>query len=276
MDGKQRLVELNVEQKAFYEARAVTGGVRNPVANLPTRLWTRLRQAMQRAEKHSGVGAAILDTHRAWLGDLSDKDVLDLGCYSGNRLSLEIARSARSYLGLDLSAKAIETLSAKLVEIPGAEARSGDFLAEDFRERFDVIYAYGVLHHFEDVEVLSRELHEALRPGGIVVAIDPLQSDPLNRLARRLYRPWQSDKDWEWPFDRRTFAVLGRHFTLEAVQGFRGVSKLGFVAGPWGGPVARWGNRMDLRHANRFGPALALCWVVCTKLRKPKAPTPAG
>ena len=80
--------------------------------------------------------------------------------------------------GLDLSAKAIGKLRRKLDEIPGAEAKAADFLAEDYRERFDVIYAHGVLHHFRDFEVLCAELHKALRPGGVVISIDPLQSDP--------------------------------------------------------------------------------------------------
>jgi len=270
MDSKQKLVELNVRQKAYYESKAGAASGRNPAGNLATFLWARLRQSIQRSERGVGVGAAIADTHRAWLGDLSDKDVLDLGCYSGNRLSVEIAQSAKSYLGLDLSAKAIEKLRGKLEGIPGAEAKTADFLAEDYCERFDVIYACSVLHHFSDFDVLCAELHKALRPGGVVISIDPLQSDPLIRLARWLYRPFQSDKDWEWPFDRRNFATIRRYFAIEAVQGFRGLSKLGFLAGPWGGPIARWGNGVDLRQANRFGLPLALCWMVALKFSKPR------
>lgn len=268
MQSKERLIELNTRQKEFYESKAQAGRDRNPSLNLPSYLWVRLRQMLQKSERDSGVGDAIIRQHRAWLGDLSDKDVLDLGCFAGNRLSLELAQSARSYLGIDLSANAINKLRKKIDGIPTAEVRATDFLAEGFRDRFDVIYAHGVLHHFDDFELLCSELKQALRPGGVVIALDPLQTDPVNRLIRMAYRPFQSDKDWEWPFDRSNFATMEKHFSIEAVQGFRGFSRLAMFAGPWSANLAKWGCNKDLKYANRFGPALTFCWVVATKLRK--------
>jgi SAM-dependent methyltransferase len=269
MDSKARLINLNAKQRAFYESKAVARTTSKRALNLPTYLWTRLREAQQRSERGSGVSAAMLEKHREWLSDLSDKDVLDLGCFSGNRLSIELAQAARSYLGIDLCAQAIDQLRKKLVSIPGAEAQAVDFLAEGYRNRFDVIYAHSVLHHFDDFELLCKELRRALRPGGLVVSLDPLQTDPINRLARLAYRPFQADKDWEWPFDGRNFAVIREHFEIEAVQGFRGLSKLGPLAGPWAPQVARCGCNQDLKHADRFGLPLTLCWIVAMKLRKP-------
>lgn len=268
MESKTRLLELNKKQKAFYDSKAVAGEGRNSALNLPSHIWTKLRHSLQNSERESGVGEAIIQRHRDWLGDLSDKDVLDLGCFSGNQLSQELARSAKSYLGIDLSAQAIDTLRGKIDGIPTADAKATDFLAEGYRERFDVIYAQGVMHHFDDFDLLCSELKQALRPGGMVVTLDPLQTDPINRLLRLAYRPFQSDKDWEWPFDRKNFVTMKKHFSIEALQGFRGLSRLGVIAGPWAPAVAKWGCEKDLKHANRFGLALNFCWIVATKLRK--------
>lgn len=268
MDSKTRLIDLNAKQKAFYESKAAAGKTRNPSLSLASYLWVGIRRALQRSEKGSGVHEAIIDKHREWLGDISEKDVLDLGCFSGNRLSVELAQSAKSYLGIDLSSQAIETLNKRLSAIATAEAKATDFLAENYTGRFDVIYAHSVLHHFDDFELLCRELQKALRPGGVVVAIDPLQTDPLNWLARIAYRPFQTDKDWEWPFKRSSFAIIRKHFEIEAVQGFRGFSRIGLLAGPWSARVAKWGCEKDLKHANGFGLPLTFCWAVATKLRK--------
>ncbi len=268
MGRKDRLVSLNAQQRAFYDAKVAGPKGRNPAANAATNLWTRLRISLQKSDRSVGIREALLARHREWLGQLHDKHVLDLGCYSGNSLSLEIARASKSYLGIDLSPQAVTKLRSRLVDMPTARVEATDFMAANYQERFDVIYAHGVLHYFEDFELLCSELYRALRPGGVVVSVDPLQSDPINRLARWLYRPFQADRDWEWPFDRASFETIGRRFTIEAVQGFRGMSRLGVIAGPAAG---RWGLEWDLRHADRPGLPLALCWLVAMKFRKPEA-----
>jgi SAM-dependent methyltransferase len=211
------------------------------------------------------VRDAILAKHREWLGDLSDKDVLDLGCNSGNSLSVEMASSSRSYLGIDLSAPAIEQLRDTLRNIPNARVEAIDFLAADYRQRFDVIYAHSVLHHFEDFDLICAELRRALRPGGAVISLDPLQTDPVNKMIRLLYRPFQADRNWEWPFTIRNFEIIRRHFIIEAIQGFRGASRAGLVAGS---AAARGGLAWDLQHANKAGLPLLLCWMVAMKFCK--------
>jgi SAM-dependent methyltransferase len=266
MTRKERLIWLNDAQRSFYDAKASGRSAQNPKANVATNLWARLRGSLQKLDREAGVRGALLDRHREWLGDLSDKDVLDLGCFFGNSLSVEIAKASRSYLGIDLSAQAVAELRKTLRGVPSARVEAIDFLAADYCERFDVIYAHSVLHHFDDFDLICAELHRALRPGGVVISVDPLQSDPINRLARWLYRPFQTDRDWEWPFTGRNFKTIRRYFAIEAVQGFRGLSRLGLLAGP---AAARWGLGWDLRHANRFGVHLGVCWMVALKLRKP-------
>lgn len=253
----------NSRQKAFYESRFEAHGADEEAANWITNRWRDLRRRLIAVDTRIGVGDAILDQHKLWLGDLSGKRVLDLGCFSGNALSLYLARNAGAYVGIDLSEKAVGVLRQSLAGIPSATAVAGDFLHQDLG-KFDVVYAHSVLHHFRDFDGLCRRLCDVLSEGGIVVSLDPLQTDPLNRLARILYRPFQSDRDWEWPFTRTNFRTLKRYFTIEATQGDRGLSKVALLIPP----LAGWGKRMDDTHANRLSPYLYLCWRVSMKLRK--------
>lgn len=210
--------EINRRQKEFYDRKQ---------KNLPTRIWSYFRNgALNRIKKKLGVEKDIYDLHKTWCGDLSGKKVLDLGCYAGNALSFYLAQNSKSYLGIDLSSNGIENLSRRLQEVPGAEAEVMDFLSQEFKERdFDLIYAYGVLHHFKDVDGLIEKLQEKLKSGGLIISHDPLQTSPPIKVIRAIYRPFQSDKDWEWPFSRKTFFKFNKAFEIKERRAVLGKAK---------------------------------------------------
>ena len=157
---------------------------------------------------------------------MSNKKILDLGCYEGNALSVYMAENAQSYIGIDLSEKGIQVLSEKIDHIPSAKAICVDFLSDDFtEENFDVIYAYGVLHHFENVPLLAQTLKNKLVSGGQIIAYDPLKTSWPIWIARSIYRPFQSDAMWEFPFGRKTLKTLELHFNFKETRGVLGWSK---------------------------------------------------
>jgi len=221
-------LEVNKEQAAFYD---------NPARkkNLPTRIWYTLRNKTLGAyRKKFNISEKVYKTHLEWIEQkkLSEMKVLDLGCYEGNYLSLHLARHAKSYLGIDLSEKGISRLLHKIEEeqLPYASVQVVDFLSDDFKEsEFDLIYAYGVLHHFPDMDILIKRLNQKLAPKGRIIAYDPLETYWLLKIIRSVYRPFQNDKKWEWPFNRKTIRAFENNFQILDFHGILGASKWGII-----------------------------------------------
>ena len=77
-----------------------------------------------------------------------------------------------------------------------------------------MIYAYGVLHHFENTKILIDKLNEKLTSNGRIISYDPLETSLPIKIIRTLYRPFQSDAAWEWPFTKKTFYQFQKAFTI--------------------------------------------------------------
>lgn len=274
-DQVQAMLDANKHQAKFYNPKT------ERKINSISKFWKNLRVDNLGKYRHSiGIADDIFQRHIEWMGDLKGKRVLDLGVFRGNRLTPHMAENAEYYLGIDLSTEGIQHLRKKLdgMGLQRAEVRTQDFLAPDFKEdNFDVIYAYGVLHHFRHFEAFIKRMHEKLAPGGIIVSYDPLETYPLNWLARRIYRPFQTDSAWEWPFSRTTFRTISRYFTIDKIQGTLGKSKKGwfysFLPFYSADKVARMGkqwHQQDLQEATSLGPKLYNCMQVAMRLRKDK------
>lgn len=223
MVTKDEIIEINKKQKEFYNTKK---------KNLPTKIWSYFREkVLKDIRKELGVLNQCYDLHQNWFGDLSDKKVLDLGCFSGNYLSLYLAKNAKSYIGLDLSEVGIERLQEKLKDIPTAKAMCADFLSDmDFPDKdFDFIYAYGVLHHFQSPDILIQRLNEKLSKNGVVISYDPLETSLPIKILRTIYRPFQSDSEWEWPFTKKTFKKFEDNFKVLDKHGLFGKSKWVFL-----------------------------------------------
>lgn len=127
--------------------------------------------------------AQIADLYvRARQGD----SVLDLGCGPGDMLDYlpEV-----DYLGIDLNAKYLAEARRRHQGRSRARFVQMDVrVLSDGGERFDLVLAQGLLHHFSDPQavILLRAVGSLMKPGGRLITVDPTRTVGQNLIARLL------------------------------------------------------------------------------------------
>ena len=120
-----------------------------------------------------------------------------------------------------MSQKAVDILNRKLKTTglnTRASAAAEDFLLFDAKNKFDLIFAHGVLHHFQNSDIVFSKIANLLKDEGILILTEPAMVNKVFYLVRMIYRQFQSDSDWEWPFTRLTVINMEKH--LEPIDGF--------------------------------------------------------
>lgn len=266
---QQKMLQINEQQKKFYEQKKAS----RYETGIVNQLWDKTRRNLYKVRQNLGITELIHARHLDWLGNLEGKRVLDLGCHSGNALSIDIAKNCGFYVGMDLSQTAITQLNDKLLlnNLPHAHAVALDFLQSDFPyEPFDIIYAYGVMHHFKYFDAFLSLLQERLNHGGKVISFDPMETSLPIWIARRLYRPFQIDSDWEYPFSQENFKLIEKYFTIKAIQGVLGYSKWGLPLAifPFGSDLVSKLHEYDVTSATVRGNDLWRCMQVALYFEK--------
>ena len=222
--------DVNRDQAAYYDnvhqAQQQTGGhghSENRRSGFVTRIWSRLRHRQNQAVEECGIQERVEAMHLQALRELNQPRVLELGCFSGIPFSFQLIERASDYVGIDLSEAAIHTLETRIPDEHKDKVTliAGDILdhCDDLGE-FDLIYAHGVLHHFKDPNLIFATLHRLSAPKGRLIFYDPSQCFFLHRWFRKLYRPFQSDAAWEWPFTRNTVNAMCNYFHHDRLLGW--------------------------------------------------------
>lgn len=270
---RKDLILINKRQKIFYNERIAN----NSNLNLAMKVWANLRSTVYGVWSEIGIRNGIIQLHRKWLDDLRGYRVLDLGCNTGNVLSTELATKSAYYLGIDLSDLAIKKLRKKLANynLKNAKVETVDFIDPNFNEKnFDIIYAHSVIHHFKDLEIFLQTAHRKLAPNGMIVTFDPMETSMIALNIRKLYRPFQSNTDWEFPLKKRSMRLIEKYFHIERIQGIAGLSKwiIPFVFIPNTRKmmikIGKFLHKLDLKHASKKGWILWGCLSVSMCLRR--------
>lgn len=100
------------------------------------------------------------------LGDMSNKDVLELGCGAAT-LAKELAPLLGSYTGIDGSQKMLELALKNLAGIPNVKLTHASLETYDFKkETYDCIFSQLTLHYLEDFKQICENIYNSLRTGG--------------------------------------------------------------------------------------------------------------
>ena len=122
------------------------------------------------------------------LGDVDGRRVLDFGCGSGSN-SVLIARRGARVCGIDISESLVRMGNERLRD-NGVEGSAALLVgsAHDLpfaSNSIDVVFGIAILHHL-DLELVAREVHRVLKPGGRAIFQEPVRNSPVMRFLRRL------------------------------------------------------------------------------------------
>ena len=125
---------------------------------------------------------------RDGLGDLHGKHVLEYGCGEG-WITRDLARLGGNVCAFDISPQAAENTRRALAAENLLDRCSADVMAAEKLvyepESFDIAVGFAILHHLDLVQALA-ELHRVLKPGGVGYFAEPLATNPLIQIYRRM------------------------------------------------------------------------------------------
>lgn len=146
---------------------------------------------------------------------IAAKSVLEIGCSSGT-LAAELSSISGSYVGIDISSVAID--QARMRQLPRTEFLKTDGHSIPFQsDEFDCVIVDALLHHM-DLDPALCEIKRVLKPGGILFFNEPLGTNPLINLYRKL-TPSSRTAD-ERPFTREDLELLSSTFRVRRMRFF--------------------------------------------------------
>mgnify|MGYP000953388531 FL=1 len=110
--NKEKMLNINFKQKDYYEFD-IKDDFQYGTGNKITKIWSIIRNYQYKMTDDLKINSSLIDLQKKWIGDLSNKKVLDFGCHTGNELSEYLALNSKEYCALDLSSSALSTLETK-------------------------------------------------------------------------------------------------------------------------------------------------------------------
>jgi ubiquinone/menaquinone biosynthesis C-methylase UbiE len=121
------------------------------------------------------------------LDELSFNNLLDVGCGTGNLLSLINTRYDVQIAGVDLTPKMLNIARIKLGDDADLKvADSEDLPFED--NKFDMVICTDSFHHYPHPENVLKEIRRVLEPDGMIIIADPYTPAPLRQMVNLYFK----------------------------------------------------------------------------------------
>lgn len=151
---------LNIEDKIRRYWNTQPCNIKHGQSELGTpTFFKEVSERRYRVEPHIAEFAGF----HLWAG----RRVLEIGCGIGSDAE-EFAKAGAEYVGIDLSEQSV-ALCRQRFDVLELE---GEFHVKDASKSFqdlgtfDLVYSYGVIHHFPGIGKIIDNVHEVLNPGG--------------------------------------------------------------------------------------------------------------
>ncbi|WP_375177135.1 class I SAM-dependent methyltransferase [Marinobacter mobilis] len=182
--------------------------------------------------KHYSYGPTyrIFKNMKNMLGNVEGKNILEYGCGNG-WMTAELAAMGANHLNtFDISDEAVKSTKELLVKRGLEQGVSVDKMAAEALaypdNTFDVIFGFAILHHL-DLDIAISELYRVLKPGGIAIFAEPLESNPAIRIYR-YFTPQYRTPDEE-PIKIKAFSKRLESFSGFEYDGYYFVSLFAFL-----------------------------------------------
>ena len=132
-------------------------------------------------------------------------------CGIGSSIEKVINFNPKKITGIDISEVSIEKAISRAREKGiNVEYKVDNCEKTELKDNnFDIVYGTGILHHLE-IEKYLNEIFRLLKPGGSLVFIEPLGTNPLINLYRK-FTPNSRSKD-EHPLIKKDFNYINNKF----------------------------------------------------------------
>ena len=145
-----------------------------------------------------------------------NSEILDYGCGIGSSLRKVAEFSPKKITGIDISEVSIKKAKEVSKENSKIELLVDNCEKTRFQNNsFDVVYGTGILHHL-NLEVCLTEIFRILKPGGKFLFIEPLGTNPLINLYRKL-TPQSRSVD-EHPLVDMDFNLIQKKFSKTKIK----------------------------------------------------------
>ena len=140
-----------------------------------------------------------------------NSEILDYGCGVGTLIEKLIKFKPKKIVGIDISEVSINKAKERIKELKSKV----DFYVDNCEktkfndESFNIVYGTGILHHLEINKCLD-EIHRILKPDGNLLFVEPLGTNPIINLYRKL-TPNSRSKD-EHPLINKDFKYINSKF----------------------------------------------------------------
>jgi len=164
------------------------------------------------------------------LAPLKGKQTLEIAAGNGIDASL-CAHNGAEVHAYDLSDKSIGMVNQRAA-VNGVAHRvktqaTGEFKSAFAGQTFDAILGYAALHHLPDLEQLSQQVYDRLKPGGVAVFAEPVvNSKTLDRLRKRVPYSIHDMTEDEIPMDDKRITDFARPFDRMVRRDFQLTSRL--------------------------------------------------
>jgi SAM-dependent methyltransferase len=118
--------------------------------------------------------------------------VIDIGCGTGDVLTLPLAEHGYDVLGIDTHGPSVEIAQAR-VQVPTLHYRCCDI--DEIHERFDVVILSEVLEHLDDPAALVKKARRVVEKNGILLITIPNGFGPFE-LEKAVWKALHMDAVW--------------------------------------------------------------------------------